>query len=455
GNEADVDCGGECIGCADGLNCNADTDCLSGFCSNGICAVSSCSDSVKNGKESDIDCGGGVCLGCANGKACVNNSDCASGSCNFGTCGEPDPCSDGILTGTETDVDCGGSCAKKCGTGQNCQSTNDCDSGLICIEGTCQITRDSDGDTVPDDIDKCPNTPPYEAADSEGCSPSQKFSCNDEISDGWRIRHFGSVLCAGNGAPDADPDNDGLTNVEEYRNSTDPNNADTDYDGWNDREEIEKGTNPLDASSHPPSKLRILLWILLVILVLSALGIGGYIGYKYHLERQREALPPSISVRAPEVKPKKAKPVPPVIEKLRHIARKEEPGVVDRDWVSLAELSERLAKEKVPLREDFFGRLRGVIQGKPSKKEVSEVMAEIQKEPKAFRMLRRISFEKLTPDEKEFVRQRLAAFRAGRLTGAELEQILTKLRITAAYYRSHRQELERELASWLGKGSKK
>ncbi|MEM4243064.1 MAG: hypothetical protein QXM31_04145, partial [Candidatus Woesearchaeota archaeon] len=118
GNEADVDCGGECIGCADGLNCNADTDCLSGFCSNGICAVSSCSDAVKNGKESDIDCGGGVCLGCANGKACVNNSDCASGSCNFGTCGEPDPCSDGILTGTETDVDCGGSCAKKCGTGQ-------------------------------------------------------------------------------------------------------------------------------------------------------------------------------------------------------------------------------------------------------------------------------------------------------------------------------------------------
>ena len=448
--ETDVDCGGGCPGCIDGLKCNVNTDCISGFCNNGVCSIAGCDDGAKNGNETDIDCGGGVCPACADNRTCVQDSDCLSNSCNFGVCGPLDPCFDGVLTGTETDVDCGGSCPNKCGDSKNCRTTNDCAPGLVCIGETCMSEGDSDKDGVKDDRDKCPNTPADEVADEEGCSPSQRFTCGDEISDGWRIKHFGSVLCDGNGAPDADPDNDRLTNREEYRYGTDPNNPDTDYDRWTDKEEIDAGTNPLDPNSHPPSKLRILLWVLLIILILAVFGIGGWLGYQYYVQKRFERLPPSIRVTAPPKAPeKKVRPWPEIIEKLRKIARREEPGVIDKDWLSLAEVSERLAKEKVPLKQGAFDRLREILEGKPSRKAMAEFISEIQKEPKAFKMLRRISFERLTPDEKEFVRTKLAFLKVGGLTPAELEEILTKLRITAAYYKTHKYELERELELWL------
>ncbi|MEM2915893.1 MAG: hypothetical protein QXT19_00840 [Candidatus Woesearchaeota archaeon] len=455
-NETDIDCGGQCPGCIDGAACSANTDCQSGYCNNGICALAACDDGVKNANETDIDCGGGVCLPCGMNKTCIQNSDCASGSCNFGLCTNPDPCADGILSGTESDVDCGGSCPTKCGDGKNCLSTLDCSVGLMCIESTCQPERDSDKDLVPDDRDKCPNTPQDEVTDENGCSPSQRFSCGDEISDGWRIRHFGSVLCIDNGAPHADPDKDLLTNLEEYRYGTSPTNSDTDYDTWNDKIEIEKGTNPLDASSHPPSKLRMLLWVLLVLLIIGAIGIGGYIGYKYYLEIRTHAAPPPLPTKPlPKAPVKKIKPVPPVIDKLRRIARKEEPGVTDREWVSMAELAERLKKEKVPMPEDVFDRLKDLLSGRIPRREAPSVLAAIQKEPEAFRLLRRISFERLTPAEKALVKKRLAFLKAGKITPAELEEILAKLRITAAYYKTHKKELERELAEWLNERRKK
>ena len=456
-DEADVDCGGQCAGCLDGAKCNASTDCISGFCNNGVCSIVSCDDGAKNGNETDVDCGGGVCLPCGMDKTCVVNSDCATGSCNSGMCGNPDPCADGVLSGTETDVDCGGSCSNKCGDGKNCQLTPDCAAGLMCIESTCQGTRDSDADGVMDDQDKCPNTPKDEAADAEGCSPSQKFSCGDAISDGWRIRYFGSVLCDGEGAEKADPDNDGLTNLEEYQYSTDPKNRDTDYDGWTDKEEIDAGTNPLDPNSHPPSKLRILLWLLLILFILAVLGVGGWLGYQYYLEKQLEKIPPSIPARGlPAAKPaRKMRKWPSIIEQLRKIARKDEQGVNDRDWVSLGELADRVKKEKVPMREDVFVRLNALLSGKIPKKEAESVLAEIRKQPEAFRLLRRISFEKLSPADKELVRKRLAFLKEGNLTSAELEEILTKLRITAAYYKNHREELERELEEWLKEGKRR
>ena len=42
-------------------------------------------DGVKDGTESDVDCGG-TCPGCFNGKKCVGNADCASGVCDSGMC---------------------------------------------------------------------------------------------------------------------------------------------------------------------------------------------------------------------------------------------------------------------------------------------------------------------------------------------------------------------------------
>jgi hypothetical protein len=45
-----------------------------------------CTDGIKNGNETDVDCGGGTCPRCATGKTCSTRNDCASARCNAGTC---------------------------------------------------------------------------------------------------------------------------------------------------------------------------------------------------------------------------------------------------------------------------------------------------------------------------------------------------------------------------------
>jgi hypothetical protein len=52
-------------------------------------AMATCTDGVKNGQETDIDCGGPLCPKCVNGKMCVQASDCASGSCSAGKLCQP------------------------------------------------------------------------------------------------------------------------------------------------------------------------------------------------------------------------------------------------------------------------------------------------------------------------------------------------------------------------------
>lgn len=94
----------------------------------------SCDDSILNGEETDIDCGGPSCPDCGVGFDCSTNSDCTSGVCTNQTC-QASACSDGVQNGTETDIDCGGSCIG-CSLGQNCTFGSDCTSG-ICLIGVC------------------------------------------------------------------------------------------------------------------------------------------------------------------------------------------------------------------------------------------------------------------------------------------------------------------------------
>jgi hypothetical protein len=116
------------VGCTSDDDCASDVCSLDQTCAGGgscgVCVAPSCTDGKKNGLETAVDCGGGTCGGCAPGKACVANTDCNSGVCSStvsnkagsGTCATP-TCTDTVLNGNETDVDCGGAtCTATCGT---------------------------------------------------------------------------------------------------------------------------------------------------------------------------------------------------------------------------------------------------------------------------------------------------------------------------------------------------
>lgn len=69
-----------------------------------VCGYS-CTDGVRNGSESDIDCGGS-CPRCANGKRCNTHQDCVSAKCGSGRCVE-------------------------------CLTTADCQGTQVCADGMC------------------------------------------------------------------------------------------------------------------------------------------------------------------------------------------------------------------------------------------------------------------------------------------------------------------------------
>jgi hypothetical protein len=83
GDETDVDCGGSCQTCAAAKTCSQPTDCQSGACTAGTCGAASCTNGRRDGYESDVDCGG-VCPACATGAACAADRDCASNACDNG-----------------------------------------------------------------------------------------------------------------------------------------------------------------------------------------------------------------------------------------------------------------------------------------------------------------------------------------------------------------------------------
>ena len=81
---------------------------------------------------------------------------------------------------------------------------------------------DSDGDSVPDEDDNCPDdpNPPSDWTDING-TPHTNEQANFDLDE------YGDVC-------DPDDDNDGLTDIEELINGTNPNNPDSDGDDVND-----------------------------------------------------------------------------------------------------------------------------------------------------------------------------------------------------------------------------
>jgi hypothetical protein len=207
---------GVCNGTGACVECNAAKDCTSGKCTDGACCVPTtcaalgktcgtasdgcvgtldCDDHVKDGAETDVDCGGSRCPACADGKICGADTDCAGGTCNsgmccthktcsdlgltcgtaFDTCGAMLDCNDGVKDGTETDVDCGGSGdpdagvppCPPCALGDACVLNADC-SSMVCSNETCCNTTCA----------LCNRCTPAGFADAGSCMPVAK-NAND------------------------------------------------------------------------------------------------------------------------------------------------------------------------------------------------------------------------------------------------------------------------------------
>ena len=71
---------GTCVGCVDSTDC---TSSAASFCNptSHTCVAPTCSDTFKDGSETDVDCGGGTCSTCGIGKTCGVPADCTSGNC--------------------------------------------------------------------------------------------------------------------------------------------------------------------------------------------------------------------------------------------------------------------------------------------------------------------------------------------------------------------------------------
>jgi hypothetical protein len=92
---------------------------------------------------------------------------------------------------------------------------------------------------------------------STGTNPRRVDTDGDGLPDGWE--HENSLdpngPSGGNGT-NGDPDEDGLSNFDEWLNGTNPNSPDSDGDGTNDNDEVGQGSDPNNAGDNgaaPPA----------------------------------------------------------------------------------------------------------------------------------------------------------------------------------------------------------
>ena len=128
--------GKKCTATSKCVECVAGGDCASAVCDtlSNKCAPASCGDGVKNGSETDTDCGGATCPKCVTGKVCTVGTDCVGGACTGSVCAPT--CTDGLKNNGETDIDCGGGSCKKCDIGSACGGSTDCVTGN-CASNIC------------------------------------------------------------------------------------------------------------------------------------------------------------------------------------------------------------------------------------------------------------------------------------------------------------------------------
>jgi len=148
---------------------------------------------------------------------------------------------------------------------------------------------DSDGDGLSDDREAALGTDPLDPdSDGDGWSDGAEVrlgtdptdpggfpvdSDGDGLADAWERKHFDGL----SGGPGDDPDDDGLTNLQEQQHGTDPTDADTDNDGTDDGAEVAQGRDPLRAANDDrpePSLLELGAGLLLAIATAGLATVG-------------------------------------------------------------------------------------------------------------------------------------------------------------------------------------
>ena len=140
--------------------------------------------------------------------------------------------------------------------------------------GSNPCSADTDGDGLSDALEVANGTDIGKAdSDGDGLTDKQEVDSGynpldpdmdrDGMPDGWEVSHgLNPRSAAGDDGADGDPDHDGLSNIDEYLNDTDPHAADTDGDGVSDRIEVEREADPTDPSdggqAPPPERFRTL-----------------------------------------------------------------------------------------------------------------------------------------------------------------------------------------------------
>jgi hypothetical protein len=198
GLESDVDCGGTCQNkCVVGKRCATNLSCQSNVCNNAICDSATCGNRRKDGTETDVDCGGSCQAKCLQYRSCTASTDCAASApvCNARTktCGAPS-CFDGIMNQNETDIDCGGPTCAGCGPNQACQTGTDCGATrttrFSCIANICKTPSCTDGvaNGQEPDID-CGRTCSAKCAASKRCFGNQDCVAGNDCAANKCIPH--------------------------------------------------------------------------------------------------------------------------------------------------------------------------------------------------------------------------------------------------------------------------
>ena len=115
---------------------------------------------------------------------------------------------------------------------------------------TFKIIFDADNDGIVDSTDNCPTKSNPDQTDTDNDSMGNACDTdddNDGLPDTWEVENGTNPLIAD---ANEDIDNDGNTNLEEYRAETNPK-PDTDRDGMPDQWEIDNGFDPKDDSDCP------------------------------------------------------------------------------------------------------------------------------------------------------------------------------------------------------------